>query len=385
MRIAMVHASFAVRGGAERYVRDLAGALTDRGHEVLVVSRDAPGAPLPYRPIRDRISVRLARRLPRLDRALAHLGDLVDPTGLHPRDLRGFAPDAVHVHNWYEVGVPAVARLARAFPTCHTVHDQGIRDTHRGGANRGRHGPRDAVLALRSAWIARRLARVTLLYPSPAARQRVHDAAPGARRLRGSVLPLALPPAAAGPVGGPGDPATFLFLGALTHQKGIDVLLDAWRRSVASEVGTLLVAGDGPLRSVVEAAAAATASVRYLGYLDQAGRRAAFARAGWLVLPSRTVETFSLSCVEALVAGRPLITSEPAVAPMASPGSTLVFRGVDQLAGLLGRAAALPDGDYRTRCASAAADGGRLDWETHVDSIVRVYEALCSPTRASVR
>src|SRR2546429_2401220 len=39
MRIAMVHSSFAVRGGAERYVRDLSRALVERGHEVGVFCR----------------------------------------------------------------------------------------------------------------------------------------------------------------------------------------------------------------------------------------------------------------------------------------------------------------------------------------------------------
>ena len=61
---------------------------------------------------------------------------------------------------------------------------------------------------------------------------------------------------------GPGD-TLFLFVGRLEPEKGVDVLLDAWRTS-GLEGARLAFAGDGPL-------AAKTASqgptVRSLGYV----------------------------------------------------------------------------------------------------------------------
>ena len=69
---------------------------------------------------------------------------------------------------------------------------------------------------------------------------------------------------------------------------------------------------------MVRAGHAADPTLRYLGFLDTAGKAAALAEAGWLVFPSQWVENFPISCVEALRAGRPIISSSIARPPMAS-------------------------------------------------------------------
>src|SRR6185503_16163924 len=58
----------------------------------------------------------------------------------------------------------------------------------------------------------------------------------------------------------------FAFVGRLTPEKGLRVLLDAWT-DVAAE---LRVVGEGPLEGVVRAAAARLPRVRYLGPLPPA-------------------------------------------------------------------------------------------------------------------
>ncbi|MDG4825205.1 glycosyltransferase family 4 protein [Asanoa sp. WMMD1127] len=371
MRIAMVHSSFAVRGGAESYLRNLTAALRARGHEVRVFCRDVPGGEPADQRVRERLSTRFGARLPRLARkALVHLGDLVDPTGMGPRDLRAFAPDVVHVHNWQELGVLPVARIAAAYPTCHSVHDHAICDPNNGRANLGRSRALDALLGLRSRWIVRRLRRVTLLFAADRVRAEVRRCAPAAT---GQLLPLAVPldwhrrgwPAA--------RPDVFLFVGALTVHKGVDLLLDAW---AAGAPGTLLIAGDGPLRDAVERAATATPALRYLGFVDGEAKRAAFAQAGWLVFPSRGAETYGLVCAEALMAGRPIIASASATPPMAADTSMLVFHDPAELAGLLKTAAAMSPAEHGAFSASAAADGRRLDWDDHVDGVLRAYESV---------
>jgi glycosyltransferase involved in cell wall biosynthesis len=357
MRIAMVHSTFAVRGGAERYIEDVAAGLTARGHQVRLFSRDSA-------PLRPRITARIGDRLPGpLRKALVHLGDLVDPTGLDPRALRDFAPDVVHVHNWQELGVLPPARLARAYPTVHTVHDHAILDPNNALGNLGRSRPLDLLLRARSAWIRRRFRRMTLLFAAERTRDAV-GAGPNAR-----VLPLAV-------AGGrqdwsPGPRDVFLFLGALSPHKGLDLLLDAWEPAM----GTLLVAGDGPLRADVERAAAADPSVCFLGYLDEAGKRAALARAGWLVFPSRRAETFGLACAEALIAGRPVIAAARVRPPTAADSSLLVYDDPSELPRLLSRAAHLPTGEYAAMCASAAADGRGFDWDAHLTALLEIYEA----------
>ncbi|PWU45664.1 hypothetical protein DLJ46_20765 [Micromonospora globispora] len=385
MRIAMVHSSFAVRGGAERYVRDLTRALIDRGHQVTVHSRPSDGAEPHDRPVRERFSARLGRHLPRLGRICTHLGDLVDPTGLRPTDLRDIRPDVVHVHNWQGIGVLPVGRLLRAYPGVHSVHDHAVCDPNNALGNLGRSRTLDRLLAARARWITRRLRPAVLLFPSERTRRRVRDSARGVGGVTDRVVPLAVPTPPRRSVWPRGRRDVLLYLGVLDRHKGLDLLLDAWREVGAATGGTLLVGGDGPLRPEVERLAATTGSVRYLGYLDEAGKEAAFAEAGWLVFPSRCAETFGLVCAEALTAGRPVIASAIAAPPMASDGSVLLFDEPEELTGLLRRAARMPDDAYAAMSSSAVADGRRLDWDRHVDTIIQTYQSVVAARTADRR
>ncbi|MFJ8577359.1 glycosyltransferase family 4 protein [Micromonospora sp. NPDC093277] len=381
MRIAMVHSSFAVRGGAEQYVRDLSRALAARGHEVRIFSRASANAQPDDQPVGTRLSDRLGRGPRLLRKMFGHLGDLIDPTGLRVGDLRSFAPDVVHVHNWQGIGVLPVASLATEYPTCHTVHDYALCDPNNALANRGRTDIGDRLLRVRSAWLVWRLRRVTLLWPAQRTRDIVRKHVPGEARLTGRIVPLAVCTTGERPVEWPpGDPKVFLFLGALTEHKGIDLLIDAWRDVAATIDATLLIAGDGAYRAAVEEATRALPSLWYLGYLDGPGKEEALRRAGWLVLPSQWAENYPISCCEALMAGRPIISSRVARPPMASDGSVRTFGDRAELTSVLRQAATLPDHEYRTAASSAAYDGQQLDWDRHVDAILDTYEAIQTRT-----
>lgn len=78
------------------------------------------------------------------------------------------------------------------------------------------------------------------------------------------------------------------FVGALEVRKGVPSLLDAWARSGLGARGwTLQVAGSGPLRDLVESAAATDPSLRYRGALSRSDVHGLLAEAAVLVLPSR--------------------------------------------------------------------------------------------------
>lgn len=357
----MVHSSFAIRGGAERYVRDLTAALISRGHQVRIFARPSEHAEPGDVPVPARASARLGK-------LGLHLGDLADPTGLTPATLREFAPDAVHVHNWQGLGALPVARIAAVWPTFHTVHDYALADPNNALGNRGHSAVLDTALESRARWLTGRFRGLTLLWPAERTREIEERNAPATRRLRGVVVPLAVPAEEPAHTFGPGRPDTFLFLGALTAHKGLDVLLDAWDR--AAVPGTLLVAGDGPLRGRLHG----RRSVEALGFLDAAGKRAAMERAGWLVFPSQWAENFPLSCVEALRAGRPIVASEVARPPMASDAALLTFRDSGELADRLRLAATMRAEDYATTAGAAAADGRLLDWDAHVDAVLHEYK-----------
>lgn len=374
MRIAMVHSSFAVRGGAEQYVRDLTGALMRRSHDVRVFSRHSEHAEPTDHAVARRMSERLGSRSGPLRKVFTHLGDVADPTGLSLADLAAFAPEVVHLHNWQGLGMRPVRRLAAAYPTVHSVHDFAVADPNNALGNVGKAKALDAVLAARSAVLLRGLRGVTLLFPSERTRELLLRHVPAAARLDQRVVLLSTPVSPERRALPPGDPATFLFLGALAPHKGLADLLAAWAgRDMAG--GTLLIGGDGPMRAAVEAAAAADPSIVYLGYLDEAGKLDALRRAGWLAFVSNCPETYGLVCAEALVAGRPILASRIAEPVMASPGSYLVVEHPSELRARLAQAASLPPATYAAMTASALSDGARLDWDTHVDAIVASYES----------
>src|SRR5262249_29877842 len=177
-------------------------------------------------------------------------------------------------------GVRRGARLARRYPTCHTVHDYAICDPNNALAHRGRSAAVDRLLGMRSAWLVRQLRDVTLLWPAERTRDLVYAHVPSAARLAGRVAPLAGP----GPdrTWLPGAPAVVLYLGALRPHKGVEALLSAWRAVSGRLAATLLIAGDGPGRDRVVAAGRECPSIRYLGYLDEAGKARAMRQAGWL-------------------------------------------------------------------------------------------------------
>jgi glycosyltransferase involved in cell wall biosynthesis len=103
-----------------------------------------------------------------------------------------------------------------------------------------------------------------------------------------------------------GEPLRYLFVGRLIERKGIEVLLDAFRDV---EGGELWVAGDGPLASRVEKAAADDARVRVLGRVEAAQLDDLYSRVDVLVLPSH-YDVWGLVVNEAQAYGLPVIATD---------------------------------------------------------------------------
>jgi glycosyltransferase involved in cell wall biosynthesis len=102
---------------------------------------------------------------------------------------------------------------------------------------------------------------------------------------------------------GSGTGGYALFLGRLTEEKGVGVLCRAWDR--LGGVLPLKVAGDGPLRSVLQA----TPGVEYLGQCSRARILELLRDAAFLVVPSLWYEGFAMVVVEALACGTPVVAS----------------------------------------------------------------------------
>jgi glycosyltransferase involved in cell wall biosynthesis len=91
----------------------------------------------------------------------------------------------------------------------------------------------------------------------------------------------------------------YLLVGGFVPYKREEVALEAFRHLGAR----LLVAGDGPMRALLEARA--PANVRFLGRVSDAELEDLYARCRALIYPQE--EDFGIVCVEAQAAGRPVI------------------------------------------------------------------------------
>lgn len=265
-----------------------------------------------------------------LQKANAALGSLYSPTGVRRfrRILREERPDVVHLHHLFPLISPPVIRVAKAagVPTVQRVHNH--RHTCVGGLHfrDGRqcddcvglriaypaimHGcfresrPQSAVKVL-SETMHRKTWRMMdrFLVFTPFAARRLLTAGIEERQI------TVLPPW----IQDPGEPIKpgedFLFLGLLRENKGINLLLDAWRSRTRRDKRRLRIAGTGPLEDQVRSMALKEDDVDYLGHLDHNEAAAQIQRCGVVVVPSLGYEGFPLSVVEALAHGRPVMVN----------------------------------------------------------------------------
>ena len=112
---------------------------------------------------------------------------------------------------------------------------------------------------------------------------------------------------------GPGDGDYALFVARLMPEKGVKLLLDAWRR--LGKQLRLKIVGDGPLEDMVRKEASEIEGADYLGRqsLDQVYEL--LSRAACLVSASTWYEGFPRTFIESFALGTPVIA--PALGPMA--------------------------------------------------------------------
>lgn len=315
-------------GGDAVLVSRFAAALARDGHEVHVVhsvdawALGAAGPPWPEGPPEGVIVHRLERGgLPgRLGLLASHqLGRPVLERG-SLRAILGSVPfDVTHFHNVSLLGGPAVFRMGRGVTLC-TLHDYwtvcSMHVLFRNGEEacrkrtclsctlRGRRPPQ----LWRATGALRRAARhVDAFLTGSETSRRLHEANGFPAPIR--VLPPFVPDAGREP-----EPRAaldqsarrpfFLFAGRLERLKGVEVLLDVFRRYDRAD---LVLAGDGSLAADLRRTAADLPHVSFTGALDASALRTLYRDAIAVVVPSLCYETFGLVPLEAFQVGTPAL------------------------------------------------------------------------------
>jgi glycosyltransferase involved in cell wall biosynthesis len=299
-------------GGAERYVRETARELGERGVESLLLY-DVNVSPDPHPVMRE---------------PFAGVFPIVDLA----RQLRELAPDVVYVHQLASLTAQRALRDSPA-PVVRFFHDHRLfclrehkyttlgKETCTktvgaacypclGFVGRAEGWPGVKLASPRRLRAEQELARRHCAFVVGSRYMAEHVVAHGFERERMHVLPLyaRVPPAPPTPVEREED--LLLFAGALTTGKGLDVLLRAMART--AHPCRLAVVGQGrqeaELRALVDGLGL-SGRVSFLGPLAPEALSTLYRRAACVVFPSRAPETFGLVGIEAMGHGTPVIAS----------------------------------------------------------------------------
>ena len=394
-------------GGSELYTRWLSAEQQRRGHHVEIFHRrDAEGHGLAHRQDHG-VDVWSARRgrlghvrrlasnfhEPGLRRDFERVLDSARPDVVHLQHLMGlpFAlprlirrrgiPFAVTLLDFWWVCVNAQALTQNSRQLCDGPSLGFVNCARCGLARDSRVLPLLPALAGSLAWRNRMLRGVLhsagrLIAPTDFVRR--WYGAHGASGERIEVIPLALErtPEIARRARAADRPLRFVYIGALSEQKGVHVALQAFR-GLRGEA-ELWIGGDERFEPdyVARLRGLAGARVRFLGALSRGEVWDTLAEVDVLLAPSIWYETFCLTVSEAFVAGVPVIASDlGALADrvrhetdglLVAPGDVAEWRAALQrfvddpgLAGRLGAAVQAP-----------------TSMEQVADRVLAVYEAM---------
>lgn len=381
MRIVLAHNRYREPGGEERHVALLEDTLTGQGHEVRRFEVDS--ALLDSSHVsRVRTALGLAYR-PAARRQVAAV-------------LREWSPDVVHFHNLFPILTPASLRAAKEAGasvvwTIHNYRFACVAGTLLGPDGR-RHDDcldgetmRCALRNPRGSWsesvaygiaitIQRRLRlleRWVDAYIAPSSFVAAAMVRAGLPRGRIHVIPHGVP--LDDPVTPPGTDV--LFAGRLSREKGVATLLDAVLRLPTAH---LVVAGDGPLRALVEAAEGPR--LTYLGKIAGEELRKVRAGAACVVVPSECHEVLPFSALEAAATARAVVATNlgglPEIVEDGVTGLLVPPESPDELATAISELIAQPERAFVLGKNARQRAEKRFDLATQTAAVAGLYEAL---------
>jgi glycosyltransferase involved in cell wall biosynthesis len=130
----------------------------------------------------------------------------------------------------------------------------------------------------------------------------------------------------------------FLFVGRLERIKGLQVVIEQWRRVEGVD---LLVAGAGEYGDELRAMAAGNDRIRFLGPQSQRALGALYVHAEAVLVPSITFETFGMTIIEAYARKTPVIAHDLGALSevVEESGGGYLYRTADELLDAISRIA----------------------------------------------
>jgi glycosyltransferase involved in cell wall biosynthesis len=402
VRIVHVNKFLYRRGGAERYMFDVARALKRRRHDVFFFGTAHP----------DNVESEYGSYYPPYhDFAAPHVGLGTALSAIWSRaaaeKFRAFLddvkPDVAHLHNIaYHLTPAVVAALARAgVPVVMTLHDYNLLCPNHYFYSRDepcfrcaerkyfscltRRCVKDKLGASAVGYLAHLVARRKKVYrkldrilaPSAFLAEKVRAAGYDPARVR------FLPPAIdIRETRAARKENFFLYAGRLAPQKGVDVLIQAV--GLAGPKVRLKVAGSGPEEANLAETARAYAAdkVEFLGHVDAKRLVPLMASARAVVVPSRWPENTPAVILEAYAAGAPVVASRvggiPEMVEDGVEGLLVEAEEVRELAAAL----ELLAGDGRKARKNGAAGRARLardySFKEHMARLLEVYREVAA-------
>ena len=381
----MAHSFYRLPGGENRYVADQVGLLRRR-HTVELLRRDnedLSGGPA---------MVARMTLSPTQERAVADV-------------IRDFRPDVVHLHNVYPSLGPAVHRASTQLgvPLVMTVHNYRLRCPNgylftegercrrceRGAyfnalLHRCFESRAQAVGYAATLWVHRFALRLEgavdlFIAPSEFVGRRLLEWGLPAERVSVVPHPTTLGPAST-------EPGNYgLYVGRLSPEKGLDVLLDGLR---AAGDPPFKVVGGGPLLEALRARAEGLrlAAVEFTGHVPSEEVAGLLAGARFVVVPSVWEEVAGLAAIEAMAAGRPLLVADSGGLPeLVRAGEGLSFPPGDAQALADGIVKLVGDSELCAAAGERGLDRARAEFspERHLEGLEAAYHKVLD--RASQR
>ena len=315
MKVLIIHNTYQQPGGEDVVVTQESKLLAQSGHKVSIYSRSN----------HEIAALSFAQRLGLIGRIIS-----ATDSKIAIRDVvQDSRPDVVHVHNTFAMVSPAVYEVCQDenIPVVQTLHNyrllcpastfyrdeaiceecvtDGLLRSMRYACYRDSHAMSGVVALMLQTHRSRRTWSEGIdayIAISSFVKEKFEKSGFASDKIY--VKPNFVEPDP-GERSGTGDYA--LFVGRLSAEKGLRVLLAAWR--LLSIKVPLVIAGDGPMRLELEAEVASTGlkQVRFTGRLSRDGVYDMIKKAAFVVVPSVWYEPFGLIVAEAFACGTPVL------------------------------------------------------------------------------